>query len=523
MARLIVLVACFFQVQGHSVLQARLQEMLNNVASEAQKDFHHDVAMQIGWYSPTEQFTVVAGLKDKSDGSTQNVTPKDTFLYGSGTKPFTAAALMRLIDQGKLKATDLAHKHIDPFLQKNNGTSLVALFGPGISKATVLDLVRMTAGIPDFEVGTRDADILEAGNQDWPVYDNIWYASEYQKVYGGKCQTKDDCDCGQLPMLTGVTCEPRQQKCMKSGPYVGCFGKKNGYRLPDGWICWLGQRVGFCPTKQKAEPLVCAPGNCSFYSSASYEIAGLLIAAIGTPKGKYTDMDLGEFALPARDRYPSLSFPPVTSSARKDVGPMKISDHLTTQGRAQIFGGAETIIFDQNPTVLGWTCGHMVGAAGDVAKFFYDLLDPESPSPVVSNASRAEMTRTQPLSMGWGNSSIAYGAGLMSVSMSRNKSYQPDKPSQWGYYFGHGGLTYGFSSNQGYMAPARAGFSITSNTDLPTFSGLATCKAVEIAAEVLDGQQISLGCSAHMGPFLQNVRWNAMPPISVEHEQELII
>merc|ERR1712203_442550 len=91
----------------------------------------------------------------------------------------------------------------------------------------------------------------------------------------------------------------------------------------------------------------------------------------------------------------------------------------------------------------------------------------------------------------------------MGMSVSQNKTYRPIEPSQWGYYFGHGGITYGFSSNQGYILPASAGFSITSNTDSPMFSGLATCKAIEIAAEVIGGHPIFLNCSNHQGPFME--------------------
>merc|ERR1719198_2386541 len=87
--------------------------------------------------------------------------------------------------------------------------------------------------------------------------------------------------------------------------------------------------------------------------------------------------------------------------------------------------------------------------------------------------------------------------------MSYNKSYRPENPKQWGFYYGHGGMTYGFSSNQGYIPLAAGGFSVTSNTDSPAFSGLATCKAIEIVAEVLGGQQVFLNCTTHMGPFMQ--------------------
>jgi CubicO group peptidase (beta-lactamase class C family) len=37
-----------------------------------------------------------------------DLTPHDPMQMGSGTKPFTAAALLQLVDQGKLKTSDLA-------------------------------------------------------------------------------------------------------------------------------------------------------------------------------------------------------------------------------------------------------------------------------------------------------------------------------------------------------------------------------------------------------------------------------
>ncbi|CAK0889785.1 unnamed protein product [Prorocentrum cordatum] len=455
--RPVILLLCLLQAVQSSVLQTRLQAMLTELAALAEVALNQSVALQIGWYGSTDHFTVAAGTVDVH-GSQRNVTTEDTFLYGSGTKPFTAAALMRLIDQGKIKASDRAHIHIDPYLRANNGTELKELFGPEVHNATVLDLIRMSAGIPDFEAGSRDAYILQEGSRVWPVYDNIRYAAAYQEEYGGTCKAAEDCDCGQLPPLAKAFCEPRQEKCMKVGQYLGCLGRPNGFPLPGGWVCWNKMRVGFCPTRVKSSPLVCAPGACSFYSSASYELAGLLIAAVGVPDGKYTDMDLGNFTLPSRDDYPTLTFPPVTRTTHSEVASMKLSDHLSVPGHAALFGGSGTVVFDQNPTVLGWTCGHMIGAAGDVAKFFFDLFSPKSARRIVSNASLAEMTRTAPLSMGWGTH-IEYGAGIMAVPVSNNASYWPENTSQWGFFLGHGGMTYGFSSNQGYISLADAGFS----------------------------------------------------------------
>ena len=51
-------------------------------------------------------------------------------LLGSATKTYTAAAVMRLVEQGKVALDDPASKHIDPVLTAMNHTTLVGLFGP---------------------------------------------------------------------------------------------------------------------------------------------------------------------------------------------------------------------------------------------------------------------------------------------------------------------------------------------------------------------------------------------------------
>lgn len=326
---------------------------------------------------------------------------------------------------------------------------------------------------------------------------------------------------------------PRLNKCIKYGQYPGCWGKPDGFRLKGGWICEKGVRFNFCPTTKVSAGTICAPGTCSSYSSASYEVAGLLLAAVGTPGRRYTDMDLGDFVLPERERYPSLAFPPVTSQSQHDVKSSSISQNLTVPGETSgLFGDKGATIFNQHPSILGWTCGNMVGAAGDVARYFYDLFNPQSSHPIVSNSSLSEMTRTKPLSIGWGGK-LRYGAGIMEAPISQNRSYQPSNSSQWGWYLGHGGMTYGFASQQGYMGPAGAGFSINSNTDSPIFVGLAACKTFEIAAEVIGGQRIYLNCSNDLGINAMLHGWStrdatfsallAGANIQQNHESALII
>jgi CubicO group peptidase (beta-lactamase class C family) len=70
---------------------------------------------------------------------------------GSGTKPFTAAAIMQLVDQGKLKTSDLASQYIDGPMKRMFNTTMVELFGPMAANITVDNIFRMNSGLNDFE------------------------------------------------------------------------------------------------------------------------------------------------------------------------------------------------------------------------------------------------------------------------------------------------------------------------------------------------------------------------------------
>merc|ERR1712176_992695 len=98
--------------------------------------------------------------------------------------------------------------------------------------------------------------------------------------------------------------------------------------------------------------------------------------------------------LPNQERYPSFTFL---------GGKGRLSDKLTVPGTSVSEYWENTVIWSQNPSVLGWTCGNLVATAQDLARFFYDLLDPSFEHPhIVSAASRQEMMRLLPFSYGWG-------------------------------------------------------------------------------------------------------------------------
>lgn len=120
--------------------------------------------------------------------------------------------------------------------------------------------------------------------------------------------------------------------------------------------------------------LTCRPGVCAGYSSTSYEVAGLILAAVLTPNEPWYVMDLGQAALPNRNRYASLVFPPVGNN--RAVKSSKLSDVMTVPGTTVWSMPPDTIVFNQNPSILGWTCGNLIGSARDVATFFLRFVGP---------------------------------------------------------------------------------------------------------------------------------------------------
>lgn len=87
--------------------------------------------------------------KQKYDPSC--VYPADAFAMGSTAKMYTAAAVLRLVDQGKFGLDDRALPLFDALWTKLNGSSIVNQMGPLIQDVTVRQLLGMTAGIPDFD------------------------------------------------------------------------------------------------------------------------------------------------------------------------------------------------------------------------------------------------------------------------------------------------------------------------------------------------------------------------------------
>jgi len=235
------------------------------------------------------------------------------------------------------------------------------------------------------------------------------------------------------------------------------------------------------------QQIPCNPGECSFYSSNSYEIAGLLLTALQKPDGDWGDLDYMEaISGGSKSRYPSMKLPAGQGSLKDTMSVSGVSGFSPLQ--------AKVVLWEQNPSIMGWSCGGLMANTGDFARFFYDLLAPTSQNRLVSNASLAEMSNLKPLNTG--EFKVDYGAGLMDSAPPRYNQPTTKGPDDWGYIIGHIGETFAFHAVNGYMPKAKAAISIVTNTDAG-FSKIDTiaCKSSEIAAKYA-GETVDLQCSS---------------------------
>jgi CubicO group peptidase (beta-lactamase class C family) len=114
---------------------------------------------------------------------TRPTTPTDKFLFGSGTKPLTAVAVLRLVELGAISLDDKVEAIVDPILKAKNGTSLRGLFGDKAARVTVGHLLRMQSGIADFDTPELDQAILLDGDGYWPPYGVLRAAASQKPTF----------------------------------------------------------------------------------------------------------------------------------------------------------------------------------------------------------------------------------------------------------------------------------------------------------------------------------------------------
>jgi hypothetical protein len=237
------------------------------------------------------------------------------------------------------------------------------------------------------------------------------------------------------------------------------------------------------------DKMTCNPGTCTAYSSTSYVMAGLLLASVLNPDGDWFEFDLAAAAFDDGSMFPSMAFPP---AGQHDAD---LSRYLTTPGSSIAPTWPTTTIFNQNPSILGFTCGNMVATPRDVAAYFYHTLCPEGaradPIPLLSDAARDEMFRTEPLSKGWMAGRIEYGAGIMDLAYGSFSRHSQDFVVS---VKGHEGDTYGFLSSSGYVPELQGTYSVASNVDESTPMEIMTCVFLQTLKQFKKGFNNTLKC-----------------------------
>eukprot|EP01062_Namystynia_karyoxenos_P018795 TRINITY_DN169_c0_g1_i3.p1 TRINITY_DN169_c0_g1~~TRINITY_DN169_c0_g1_i3.p1 ORF type:complete len:447 (+),score=150.41 TRINITY_DN169_c0_g1_i3:75-1415(+) len=117
-------------------------------------------AVSFAWKDSEREFQITAGQVDELGGKTRPLTADDTFLYGSGSKPFTAAAIMRLVEAGKVRLDDPAEMHADPWLLRHGNITLRQAWGPEAANVTVRMLIEMRSGAIDYDADSFDDFVL---------------------------------------------------------------------------------------------------------------------------------------------------------------------------------------------------------------------------------------------------------------------------------------------------------------------------------------------------------------------------
>tara|TARA_B110000208_G_scaffold177512_1_gene224759 strand:+ start:250 stop:1251 length:1002 start_codon:yes stop_codon:yes gene_type:complete len=122
----------------------------------------YNTSYSVGVVHPTlGAFGVAAGIADKLAGTP--ATTETRYPVGSVTKPWTAAAVMQLYEQGLVDIDAPIETYVDPILMRGNGTNMTELWR------------NKTTGVVDERVHlitARMAMGMRAGLND---YNNTWY------------------------------------------------------------------------------------------------------------------------------------------------------------------------------------------------------------------------------------------------------------------------------------------------------------------------------------------------------------
>jgi hypothetical protein len=290
---------------------------------------HHNISFSVAIRHEGGRAVFFSGLDDRSTDKETNVTATTRFPMGSVTKSWTAAAIMRMREQGKIDIDAPISIYVDPVLQRLNGTTMNELWCANNASSKPMDVC--TALVKNMT--TRLVMGMRAGLQDYIDAD----FAAYVRAHTGTNQ------------------------------YLGPFELLHLLR----------------------KKFVCAPGTCGHYASPGYELLGLVLVHLYNYSA-WEDLDqlkatLPEALLPkkgaAADDNP---YSGVVFSGKEPCSAIPNTVHqyslAVTNGTQQYpdpNGTNLTVHYRDiyNSSCLnGWTCGNIVASVAGIAEYYYDLL-----------------------------------------------------------------------------------------------------------------------------------------------------
>jgi len=145
-------IASLAVADAHGASLEQLRSAMERVADQMRDKY--DMSIAAAFYSPKLNFTVASGYTDAGLGmgnKTRLAKEDDPYVWGSTTKMFTAPAVLRLVEQGKVQLEDPIAAHIDPILWALNHSKLQQHFGAAIDQVQIQHLLHMTSGIQDYD------------------------------------------------------------------------------------------------------------------------------------------------------------------------------------------------------------------------------------------------------------------------------------------------------------------------------------------------------------------------------------
>jgi hypothetical protein len=338
--------------------QSRVQQLLDSISSKS------NFSISVGYVDGLTGDTFKWGSGKRTPPGVSSTEPSgttngdDTMLLGSGTKPYTAAAIMRLVDENKLKLTDKASIYLDPVLSRmRKGTTFASMFGKEALEVEVGHLLRMESGIADFDV---------------PSYDNKVLVNGYNTTH----------------------------TILETLDFVASFKEPNGCTtLNCTWVCPNG------------------PGTCVSYSSTSFVLAGLVLLAHAPPDQNtwetYNQKDglgLTNSSDAANTHFPLSG----SMEGILTVGGLSIS-----YGAAEIYKQDASILGWTCGNGVSSALDAALFEYNLLSPYFNQIPKDrnntikKTAKPIVSLESLHEMLTFKTLDTGWAKGLLEYGAGIM--------------------------------------------------------------------------------------------------------------